>query len=614
MHTDNSFNADVLPFNLLDEEEHRLLQDSLDIGYFQAKEAIIQTGDVPEGLYIILKGCVSELDVQVEDNRHGHTFVHYTANEYFGAWSALRGRAIHNFVADEETICYILPTKILLDLIYRNPSFGDFFNKNLSLQSDLLEQKNDSLNMTEFMLARIDNSCMRSASLLPLGTDLEGATRFMSEQQVNCALVQRGKRYGMVTRTDLLNAIVLDQQPLSADVQSIAKYRLITVESGDYLFNALILMTLHNINRVVVMQGSELHGIIDLSDTLSYFSSHSHVVGLRIERASSIDELKAAASDMGDLIRSLYSQGVKVRFAMDLLAALNKRLMSKLFNLIVPESILPHVCLVVMGSEGRGEQIVKTDQDNGLIMRDGLDWPECQQTLEYYTQTLVELGFPLCQGKVMVNNPFWVLPISEWTQRMRDWVDKGDNDSLLNLAIAVDAYPVAGNKALYKTSRNWLLRELKFQQRFLSAFAEVALVFNTPLTFLGGIRDRATGVDVKKGGIFPIVHGVRVLALQYQVAENNTYKRIETLIKLGVIPQRLGHELMESFSLLHWLRLSHHLQQQEDATDGDLLELNNAINLESLDRLEKDLLRQSFQVVKDFKKHLSLRYRLSGSI
>jgi CBS domain-containing protein len=60
--------------------------------------------------------------------------------------------------------------------------------------------------------------------------------------------------------------------------------------------------------------------------------------------------------------------------------------------------------------------------------------------------------------------------------------------------------------------------------------------------------------------------------------------------------------------------LSHHLQQQEDATDGDLLELNNAINLESLDRLEKDLLRQSFQVVKDFKKHLSLRYRLGGSI
>jgi CBS domain-containing protein len=612
MHPSNAFNTDVLPFNLLDEDEYKILQDNLDIGYYQASEVIISTGDVPEGLYIILKGCVSELDVQSLDKRHGHTFVHYTNDDYFGGWSALRGSAIHDFVADEETICYILPTKILLDLIYRNPNFGDFFNKNLSLQHELLEQKNDSSNMTEFMLARIDSSCMRDASLLPKGTDLEGTTRFMSDQQVDCALVQRGKRYGMVTRTDLLNAIVLDKLPVATDVQVIANYRLITVESGDYLFNALILMTLHQIDRVVVMQGSELRGIIDLADTLSYFSSHSHVVGLRIERATSISELKAAAGDMGDLIRSLYSQGIKVRFAMDLLAAINKRLMSKLFNLVVPESVLPHVCLVVMGSEGRGEQIVKIDQDNGLIMRDSLDWPECQETMERYTKALVDLGFPKCPGQVMVNNPFWVQPISAWTQRMRDWVAKADNDSLLNLSISMDAYPVAGNKALFKTSRNWLLRELKQQPRFLSSFAEVALVFETPLNFLGGIRDRAAGVDVKKGGTFPIVHGVRVLAMQYQVSETNTYKRIESLVKLGVLPQRLGSELMESFSLLQWFRLAHHLKQQEQECSVE--ELNNDVNLAALDRLEKDLLRQSFQVVKDFKKHLSLRYRLGSGL
>lgn len=608
MHSSGAFNADVLPFNLLDEDEYRLLQDNLDIGYYEAKEVIISTGDVPEALYIILKGCVSELDVQSADKRLGHTFVHYTNNDYFGAWSALRGSSIHDFVADEETICYILPTKVLLDLIYRNPNFGDFFNKSLSLQNELLKQKNDSLNMTEFMLARIDSSCMREASLLPDGTDLEEATQFMSDQQVNCVLVQRGKRYGMVTRSDLLNAIVLEKLPITTDAQVIANYRLITVESGDYLFNALILMTLHQIDRVVVMQSSELHGIIDLADTLSYFSSHSHVVGLRIERASSIEELKDAAGDMGKLIRSLYSQGVKVRFAMDLLAALNKRLMSKLFNLIVPENVLPHVCLVVMGSEGRGEQIVRIDQDNGLIMRDGLDWPECQETMERYTQALVGLGYPQCPGQVMVNNPFWVQPISTWTQRMRDWVAKADSDSLLNLAISIDAYPVAGNKALFKTSRNWLLRELQQQQRFLSSFAEVTLAFETPLNFLGGIRDRAAGVDVKKGGIFPIVHGVRVLAMQYQIAENNTYKRIESLIKLGVLPQRLGSELMESFSILQWFRLAHHLNQQEQ--DFSTEDLNNDVNLAALDRLEKDLLRQSFQVVKDFKKHLSLRYRL----
>lgn len=608
MLSSNDFNTDILPFNLLDEDERSLLQNSLDIVYFRQGEVIIQTGNSPEGLYIILKGCVSELDVQGGGALHNHTFVHYTSGEYFGAWSVLRGHAIHDFVADEETICYLLSSKVLLDLIYRNSAFGEFFNKDLSVQNVLLGQKADSMNMTEFMLARIDNSCMRAASLLPEGTSLEGATRYMSEHQVDCVLVQRGKRFGMVTRSDLLNAIVLDKCPVTTTAQKIANYRLITVESGDYLFNALILMTANHIDRVVVMQNDNLCGIIELADTLSYFSSHSHVVGLRIERASTIEELKAAAGDTGNLIRSLYSQGVKVRFAMDLLAALNKRLMAKLFNLIVPESVLPHVCLIVMGSEGRREQVIRIDQDNGLIMRDGLDWPECQKTLDIFSQALVDLGYPKCPGGVMVSNPFWVQPISEWTQRMRDWVAKADSESLLNLAISIDAYPVAGNSALFKTSRNWLLRELKQQERFLSSFAQVALVFDTPLNFLGGIRDRDTGVDVKKGGIFPIVHGVRVLAMQYQVAETNTYRRIEALVKLGVLPQILGNELMESFSLLQWFRLAHHLNQQESGLGAK--ELNNDLDLSTMDRLDKDLLRQSFQVVKDFKKHLSLRYRL----
>ena len=96
MHSSGAFNADVLPFNLLDDDEYTLLQDNLDIGYYEAKEVIISTGDVPEGLYIILKGCVSELDVKSADKRLGHTFVHYTNNDYFGAWSALRGSSIHD--------------------------------------------------------------------------------------------------------------------------------------------------------------------------------------------------------------------------------------------------------------------------------------------------------------------------------------------------------------------------------------------------------------------------------------------------------------------------------------------------------------------------------------
>ena len=120
------------------------------------------------------------------------------------------------------------------------------------------------------------------------------------------------------------------------------------------------------------------------------------------------------------------------------------------------------------------------------------------------------------------------------------------------------------------------------------------------------------GVDLKRGGIFPIVQGIRTMALQYQIAANNTFLRIDALVEMGVIPQRMGGELQEAFSVFHWLRVKAELARQAKAQDSPALQ--NMIDLNDLDRLEKDTLRQAFHVVKEFKKHLTLRYQLGGGL
>ncbi|MDP6190708.1 MAG: putative nucleotidyltransferase substrate binding domain-containing protein, partial [Gammaproteobacteria bacterium] len=178
--------------------------------------------------------------------------------------------------------------------------------------------------------------------------------------------------------------------------------------------------------------------------------------------------------------------------------------------------------------------------------------------------------------------------------------------------IVVDAAPVAGNPALYKTSRNWFFKEIQQHPRFLSAFARVATVFDTPLTLLGSIRERSNGVDLKRGGIFPIVHGIRTMALQYQIADNNTFARIEALVIMGVLPQRMGNELQEAFGVFHLLRVKSELGRLAIAPSRSGLQY--MIDLNDLDRLEKDTLRQAFVVVKEFKKHLALRYRFGGGL
>lgn len=601
-----SFNASNPPFSLLEPAELALLKGSLDLAYYQRGEKLIVADEAPEGLYIILKGRVSESDVR-EAGAEEHIFVHYTDEDYFGAWSALKGKAIHNFVAEEETICHILPTKILLELVYSNPRFGDYFNRNLAAKSEIHAQHGDDQGMAEFMLAQVDGECMREPLIIEEGTSIRETTGLMRERHVDCVLVRRGSRLGIVTGTDLLDAVVLRELPLDTDVAEIASYRLATLESGDYLFNALIMMTQQHIERVVVMNGTRLQGIVELTDVLSYFSSHSHVIGLRIERAKTVEELSRAASGLSELIRALMYQGIKARFAMDLLAAMNERVMSKLFNLLVPEDILPHVCLVVMGSEGRGEQIMKTDQDNAVIMRDGLDWPEREAILQRFTDKLIEFGYPECPGNIMVSNPYWVQSLSDWTQRMSDWATSCEGDALMNLAIAVDAKPVAGNPALFKASRNWFFRFLKNNDLFFSLFAKASLEFNIPLTIFGGIKKREHGVDIKKGGIFPIVHGMRTLALQHRILETNTFRRIDALVEQDVIKQGQGRDLAEALALFVQIRLKQQLQRMDEEGFNDS---PNMIMTQELDRMDKDLLREALHVVKDFKKHLALRFHI----
>jgi CBS domain-containing protein len=303
--------------------------------------------------------------------------------------------------------------------------------------------------------------------------------------------VSKGNRYGMITKTDLLEALVLDNLPQSTDIAQIAHFRLISVSPDDYLFNALVIMTQQHIERVVVMQHENLVGIVALTDILSFFSSHSHVIGLRIERAQTEEELQEAAQRLNSLIKSLVSHGVKVRFTMGLLAAMNGRIMAKLFDLMIPADMQPHVCLVVMGSEGRGEQILKTDQDNAIIYRDGLSWPDMQPTLQRFSARLIEFGFPPCPGNIMVSNPAWVNSLGAWTQQLSDWAETCDGEALMNLAIAVDAKPVAGNPALFKAGRNWFLRHLRNNDVFFSHFTRAALEFDTPLRFVGSLRDKA---------------------------------------------------------------------------------------------------------------------------
>lgn len=607
----NEFDIAHPPFDLLSEAEQQQLLTSLDIGYFGKDEIIIETGQSSDYVFVVMKGAVAEIDSKMaEDDPDNGVIREYAHEDIFGAISIINGSSRYTFRTLEETIVWLLPKALFLKFLDDNPAFAAYFQNTLAEKARLLEsrrsQQQGGGDMSAFMLAKVGASVLRDAVVLESGTSISQATATMREQKADCLLVRKGSQYGMVTRTDLLEGVVLNDKPLDADICDLASYNLLTVKFDDFLFNALVLMTRHKIQRVVVFDGARLAGLVELTDVLSFFSSQSHVIGLQIERASNLNELARAAKGTTALVSGLVSQGVKIRFAMDLLAALNGRIIAKAFEQLVPEEIRQKCCLLVMGSEGRGEQVLKTDQDNALILSDDLDWPECSKVMEKFTATLLDFGYPLCPGNIMVSNPEWVMTESQWNKKLVQWSGSVEGTGLMNLAIFVDAHPVAGDSRLFNRVRDQLFNKLEGNEVFYSYFAMPLRRFSTPLTFFGGLKN-SDGMDIKKGGIFPIVHGVRTMALQHKLRETNTFERLEKLAEKKILKKKFAEDLAEALAVMSTLRLHQQLRAQRGEAAMEDANLVSAVDLNKLDR---DLLREALHLVKEFKSRMSHRYHL----
>ncbi|MEC9255393.1 MAG: DUF294 nucleotidyltransferase-like domain-containing protein, partial [Pseudomonadota bacterium] len=438
-------------------------------------------------------------------------------------------------------------------------------------------------------------------------TTLVRTAGMMRDEKHDALLVRDGDRRGIVTGSDLLHAVLNDSLPKDTRVADVACFDLVTVEEGEYLFNALLKMTQHQIERVVVTRNQEIVGVLELMDMLSTFSTHSHIVAMRIEQARSLEDLIVAAGRLENLIANLSGQGVKVMAIMSLITTLNRRLIRKAFELLVPEKLNSQVCLLVLGSEGRGEQILKTDQDNAIIIRDDHVKDALMPSLQKLHQVLLDFGYPRCPGGVMFINDAWIHTAGDWRARVGKWLNNSSPEAMMNMAILMDAEPVAGNKELFDEVRSAWHQESLRSSIASSWFARPALQFETPLTLLGNIREDHGAIDIKKGGIFPLVHGVRALAFEHGLYETNTFDRIDRLSEQEVLSPDVAQGLKDSLVLFLRIRLRHQLEKAEKNPG-----LTQQLKVSELRSVDRSLLRHGLHRVKKFKQWLIIHYQLEN--
>lgn len=593
-----SFLLTIHPFDQLPVFELDRVVKAIDVHYYKKDKLIIKKGETPDHYFIIAKGVIEQSD--------GEERTILASKDTFDASSIMHPPARFDYKTLEESILFAIPSKLFLSLIKEQNAFENYYLEDISKRVEALLNKDASKEMSGFMVSRIKDSYYRPVAVVDPNTPIFDAVSKMSQTNATAVLVNFGDELGVVSDSDLRKRVILERRSLEAPIGEIATKPIKTIDIEDFLWNALLLMTENNIKRVVITDQDKPVGMIEQMDLISAMSHKSHLMQIQIQKASTIDEVINASKMIEHLIRSLQKQGIKVHNITTLISKLNAQIYRKLWQIIAPKEIVENSCLIVMGSEGREEQTLRTDQDNGLILRDGFTHPDLEVSAIRLNDALVSCGFPLCDGGVMVKNQFWRRDKNGFREMILSFIDMPSMEGLMNLAILYDAKAVAGDSKLLAGLKEILLEEIRSSAALLASFAKSTLAFETPLTLFANFVTAKEGeIDIKKGGLFAIVQGVRSLAISEGLLESSTIARIDTLAKRGVLEEEMRLDLIEAFDFLLNLRLNSQLEKLSLNKKPD-----NMISPAKLSKIERDILRDSFRIVDRFKKVIGYRFKL----
>ncbi|APW48489.1 signal transduction protein [Rhodoferax antarcticus] len=600
------FPFQTAPFHALSSTEQARLQDAAKLVEHSAGEPLGAGAGAASQLWLVHTG-----HVQREEEGHVHVL---EAGETTGWRAVLTGRNHASCTALDAVNAWELPRDLLLVFLADNTRFAGLVFADISgdLASDT--QADHDREMMSLMLVRVKDAYLQKPLFVDADMDVVSVCRFLADHKATHTLVRDTQavpqRIGMFTTTDLRDALLNSIAPSALPVRAVARFDLISLPADAELFDALLIMLRHRVHRVLVQDGEQILGVLSQLDLMSFMSNHSHLITLQVEQAHTVEDLRRAALAVDDSVKALQRGGMRVEVISRLVSELNGQIFAKLWSLLAPPELVQRSCLLVMGSEGRSEQILKTDQDNALLIQDGYHHPSLVQITEQFSAALLTFGYPPCPGNIMVTNPIWRQHLAEFRSSVGQWLYGGDPEGKMNLAIFLDARALAGDASLLEQARSYTVQLVRGSDSFLARMASAVDQFTEPATGFWGrlsslqVKDADT-FDLKKIGTFPIVHGARVMALEHKLDALGTADRLKALAQLQFLPAPLARDLVETLHMLMGLKLRNNLRQRSLGEP-----LSNLVQLSSLGTLDRDQLKDALAIIRQFKLHIKLRYRL----
>jgi CBS domain-containing protein len=604
------------PFSQMDEAALAYLLARVEIAYFADSDVLVtpQT-TAPEHCFIVKQGRVRGVRPESEE-----TVFEAGVGECFPVGAMLADRpvtAVYRAVSD--TFVFRLAHADFDALTRMSPPFLDYCTRRIGA---LLDQSRRDLQASyaaasageQSMLTQLGVLIQRLPVTCAPDTPLSDVFARMQAAEVGSIIVtdKSQKVAGILTRHDVVGRVVLPQLPLSTPVSHVMSAPVLCLDAGQSAAEAALLMAKHAIRHVPVMRDGALAGLVSERDLFSLQRLSLRAAGTAIRKAQTIEALARCAKDVRALARNLVAQGVGAAHITRLMTDLNDQIGQRIIALIMQKHALPEneYCWLALGSEGRQEQTIATDQDNALLLTDAQanEKPKWLAFAREVNQALDACGYPLCKGNIMAGNPQLCLTVTQWQAEFSRWIDSGSPEALLAASIYFDFRALAGNESLADDLRGFVHAKARATPRFFYQLAGNALRNQPPVdSFLSMLDNLLPGgddhtVDLKMHGTVPLVDGARIFAYAHGINATNTAQRLALLKSHGFVQQDLD-SWIEAFHFLQLMRLRAQIERMPGDTGNP-----NQIDPRRLSALDQRILKEAFRQGHKMQQRLALDY------
>lgn len=515
-----------------------------------------------------------------------------------------------------DLLCIVIPNTLFETELTRTPEFANAFSRILTermrtvYQSLISAAEPSQMSLDQPLRRRVGS--LMSAPLVTCHTkdQISALAKQMTAHAVSSLVVldELGQPRGIVTERDLVGKVLaLDNCQKGLTAGDIMAKNLLTVDPEAFYYEALLVMVKHKVKHLIVVDNHKLTGLITIRDLIISRSTGALATVNNIEKQVTIDGLMKACEEIDKILQALVAERASGQEILQIITEFFDRLTQKVIQICEQEMLAeghgpPPVAYswITMGSSGRQEQFVKTDQDNGIIYDNVL--PDKEAAVASYFQLLAEkvveglfrCGFAKCKGNVMASNPFWCRSFNGWREVISVWINNLEPENIRMMTIFLDFRHVCGKKALCDLLRNFVTRSFQKSATAQLFLAKDDLNHRVPLTFFKQIiteksKEHRNLVNLKGAACVHIVDCLRIFSLREGIVETNTFKRLEKLAKKRVFSAEDIELFENAYETLMMLRIRQSLLQLSIGQQPD-----NYINPNELSKRDKSALREAF--------------------